>query len=303
MSSPETPRLLFVHAHPDDESLSNGATIAHYTARGAQVDVLTCTLGEEGEVIGDRWAALAVDQADQLGGYRIGELTAALRALGVSSPIFLGGAGRWRDSGMPGTAARRRQKFVDADEREAVGALVAVIRELRPHVVVTYDPKGGYGHPDHVQTHVVTTAAVAAAATTDYPGTPWTVPKVYWTVISTAAFTAGFQTLGRDDLEPGWLVPTDDRDPGKFGYPDEQIDAVIEAVDALPAKVAALAAHATQVSIGPTARACALSNSLALPILGQEHYVLVSGAAGSRDERGWETDLLAGLNLAGAALR
>lgn len=89
----ETPRLLFVHAHPDDESLSNGATIAHYTSRGAQVHVVTCTLGEEGEVIGDRWAQLTADHADQLGGYRIGELTAALRALGVSAPIYLGGAG------------------------------------------------------------------------------------------------------------------------------------------------------------------------------------------------------------------
>ena len=91
---PETPRLLFVHAHPDDESLSNGATIAHYTARGAQVWVVTCTLGEEGEVIGDQWARLAVDDADQLGGYRIGELTAALQALGVGGvqqPAHVGG--------------------------------------------------------------------------------------------------------------------------------------------------------------------------------------------------------------------
>src|SRR6201997_4044851 len=135
--TPETPRLLFVHAHPDDESLSNGATIAHYTARGAQVRVVTCTLGEEGEVIGDRWAALAADQADQLGGYRIGELTEALRALGGGNPIYLGGAGRWRDSGMRGPAGRRRQRFIDADEHEAVGALVHIIREQRPHVVVT----------------------------------------------------------------------------------------------------------------------------------------------------------------------
>src|SRR6201987_5300970 len=101
---PETPRLLFVHAHPDDESLGNRATIAHYPARGAQVRVVTCPLGEEGEVIGARWAELAVDHADQLGGYRIGELTAALHALGVNGPIFLGGPGRWRDSGMAGTA-------------------------------------------------------------------------------------------------------------------------------------------------------------------------------------------------------
>src|ERR1700754_1731129 len=164
----ERPRLLFVHAHSDDETLTPGATIAHYAARGAEVRVVTCTLGEEGEVIGDRWAQLAVDQADQLGGYRIAELTAALRVLGVDAPIFLGGPGRWRDSGMLGTAPRCQERFVDADEREAVGALVSIIRRLRPHVVVTYDANGGYGHPDHVRAHVVTTAAVAAAGTEDY---------------------------------------------------------------------------------------------------------------------------------------
>ena len=106
----EVPRFLFVHAHPDDESLGTGATIAHYVARGAQVRVVTCTLGEEGEVIGERWAELAADRADQLGGYRISELTAALRELGVAEPTFLGGAGRWRDSGMASTrppASRR----------------------------------------------------------------------------------------------------------------------------------------------------------------------------------------------------
>ena len=97
---------LFVHAHPDDETLTTGATIAHYAARGAHVQVVTCTLGEEGEVIGERWAQLAVDGADQLGGYRIGELSSALRELGVAEPTFLGGAGRWRDSGMAGTAPR-----------------------------------------------------------------------------------------------------------------------------------------------------------------------------------------------------
>jgi N-acetyl-1-D-myo-inositol-2-amino-2-deoxy-alpha-D-glucopyranoside deacetylase len=299
----ETPRLLFVHAHPDDESITNGATIAHYVARGAQVHVVTCTLGEEGEVIGDQWAWLAVDHADQLGGYRIGELTAALQALGVGAPIFLGGPGRWRDSGMVGTAPRRQQRFIDADEREAVGALVTLIRTLRPHVVVTYDAIGGYGHPDHVQAHVVTTAAVAAAGTDDYPGTPWTVPKFYWTVIARSAFTAGWEVLGPDDLRSEWVIPPADGDFGGLGYSDDEIDAVIEAPDALSAKTAALAAHATQVIVGPTGRACALSNNLTLPIVAQEHYILAAGAAGDRDERGWETDLLAGLDLVEPAKR
>jgi N-acetyl-1-D-myo-inositol-2-amino-2-deoxy-alpha-D-glucopyranoside deacetylase len=302
---PETPRLLFVHAHPDDESLSNGATIAHYTARGAQVWVVTCTLGEEGEVIGDRWAELAVDRADQLGGYRIGELTAALQVLGVGAPIYLGGAGRWRDSGMVGTAKRRRQRFVDADDREAVGALVAIIRRLRPHVVVTYDPNGGYGHPDHIQAHEVTTAAVAAAGGPDYrdyPGEPWQVPKFYWTVLAESAFTAGWDALGPDDLLPGWVKPPPEE--FDFGYSDDKIGAVVETdPEARAAKTAALAAHATQVVVGPTGRACALSNNMALPIVGEEHYVLVAGLAGDRDERGWETDLLAGLDLTAAHTR
>jgi N-acetyl-1-D-myo-inositol-2-amino-2-deoxy-alpha-D-glucopyranoside deacetylase len=301
----ETPRLLFVHAHPDDESINNGATIAHYVALGAQVRVVTCTLGEEGEVIGERWAELAVDRADQLGGYRVGELTEALRALGVSEPIYLGGAGRWRDSGMEGTAPGGRRRFVDADERETVGALVAIIREQRPHVVVTYDPKGGYGHPDHVHAYAVTTAAVAAAGSGagDYPGEPWTVPKFYWTVLAKSAFKAAYDALDGDDFRPEWTMPPP-VDDIPFGYSDGDIDAVVEGgPDVHAAKVAALAAHATQVVVGPTGRVCALSNNMAMPILGHEHYVLAVGSPGERDERGWETDLLAGLGFDEAATR
>jgi N-acetyl-1-D-myo-inositol-2-amino-2-deoxy-alpha-D-glucopyranoside deacetylase len=300
----ETPRLLFVHAHPDDETITNGVTIAHYVGRGAQVQVVTCTLGEEGEVIGDQWAQLAVEHADQLGGYRIGELTAALHALGVSGPTYLGGPGRWRDSGMVGAEARSRQRFSDADQREAVGALVAIIRELRPHVVVTYDPNGGYGHPDHIQTHVVTTAAVAAAGSSgDYSGQPWSVPKLYWTVIARSAFTAGWEALGPGDLRDEWVIPPADGDFGGLGYGDDEIDAVIDDPGALPAKTAALLAHATQLTVGPTGKALALSNNLALPIVAQEHYILAAGDAGDRDERGWETDLLAGVDRAGPPTR
>ncbi|OBF00540.1 N-acetyl-1-D-myo-inositol-2-amino-2-deoxy-alpha-D-glucopyranoside deacetylase [Mycolicibacterium elephantis] len=289
----ETPRLLFVHAHPDDETIATGATIAHYVARGAQVRVVTCTLGEEGEVIGERWAQLAVDQADQLGGFRVAELTAALRALGLDEPIYLGGAGRWRDSGMAGTPPRRRQRFIDANPDEAVGALVAHIREVRPHVVVTYDPQGGYGHPDHIHTHEVTMAAVAASAGADHPGEPWSVSKVYWSVFAKSAIAEGLGALG--DVPSGWVrVSADDLG---FGYSDDAIDAVIEADDQLAAKVAALRAHATQVTVAPDGRSFALSNNIALPIGAVEHYVLASGAAGERDARGWETDLLAGLNL------
>lgn len=296
MSDP-TPRLLFVHAHPDDETLTTGATIAHYASRGAEVHVVTCTLGEEGEVIGDRWAHLAVDHADQLGGYRIGELAAALRALGAGPPRFLGGAGRWRDSGMAGTPARRQQRFVDADDTETVAALAAVIRGLRPHVVVSYDPHGGYGHPDHVHAHHVTTAAVAAAAD-DRAARGWATPKFYWSVTATSAWQAARQALRDGDLLPHWTEPGDSNaEPTAGQFPDDRIDAVIEDPGALSAKVAAMAAHATQVAVGPTGRAFALSNNVAQPILDSEHYVLAAGSTGPRDARGWETDLLAGVEF------
>jgi N-acetyl-1-D-myo-inositol-2-amino-2-deoxy-alpha-D-glucopyranoside deacetylase len=290
----ETPRLLFVHAHPDDETLTTGATIAHYAARGAEVRVVTCTLGEEGEVIGERWAQLAVDGADQLGGYRIAELSRALSELGIREPTFLGGAGRWRDSGMAGTPGRHRRRFVDAEPPESVGALVEIIRDLRPHVVVTYDPHGGYGHPDHIQAHRVTTAAVAAAAGSDHPGEPWQVSKVYWTVTSRSAVDVSTRQLATVELPSGWLI--DDAEY-QFAYADADIDAVVDAPGSRSAKVAALRAHATQVIVEPGDRACALSNLMVLPISAAEHFVLADGVAGERDGRGWETDLFAGLNL------
>ena len=285
---PIAPRVLFVHAHPDDETINNGATIARYVARGAEVTVLTCTLGEEGEVIGQRWAGLAADHADQLGGYRIGELTSALRELGVPSPRFLGGAGRWRDSGMAGTAPRGGVRFADADFDVLVAQLADEIAELRPHVVVTYDPGGGYGHPDHIQAHKVTTAAIAAAAGR------WRVPKFYWTVTAASEFRSGLDRLGPDDVLPEWIwLPAD----ASFGFPEDQITAIVDAPEHLSAKIGAMRAHATQMTVGPTARAFTLSNNVVLPVVAAEHYVLVSGTPGETDEKGWEHDLLAGLEL------
>jgi N-acetyl-1-D-myo-inositol-2-amino-2-deoxy-alpha-D-glucopyranoside deacetylase len=143
---------------------------------------------------------------------------------------------------------------------------------------------------------------VAAAGTADYPGEPWTVPKLYWTVLARSAFKTAYDALDGDDLRREWRMPPLEELP--FGYSDEDIDAVVEAgPEAWAAKAAALGAHATQVIVGPTGRVCALSNNLAMPILGHEHYVLAVGSAGDRDERGWETDLLAGLGLDGTGRR
>ncbi len=163
-------RLLLIHAHPDDESIGTGATMAHYAAAGAQVTLVTCTLGEEGEILVPALSQLAADKADQLGGYRISELAAAMTTLGVTDHRFLGGAGRFRDSGMMDTPANDHPRAFwraakdPAVFDEAVAAAVDVIHEVRPQVLVTYDENGDYGHPDHIMAHRVAMAAVDAAA-------------------------------------------------------------------------------------------------------------------------------------------
>ncbi|MFD4183000.1 N-acetyl-1-D-myo-inositol-2-amino-2-deoxy-alpha-D-glucopyranoside deacetylase [Rhodococcus sp. NPDC058514] len=286
-------RLLLVHAHPDDETLTTGGTIARYAAEGAQVTVLTCTLGEEGEVIGERWAGLVADRADQLGGYRILELTAALASLGADGPRFLGGAGHWRDSGMAGTpSAANPRAFVNADPEEAVEALVAVIRDVRPHVVVCYDPEGGYGHPDHIQAHRLATAAALAAGTDKYPdaGRPWSPAKLYWTVTEANSLEQGID--GITEIPQAWRMP----EPGELPcVPDETVTTAVDVRAVLGAKRAALTAHATQVTVSETGTEYALSNNVAQPILAEEHYVLVRGARGEVDADGRERDLFSGI--------
>ncbi|MFI6429836.1 N-acetyl-1-D-myo-inositol-2-amino-2-deoxy-alpha-D-glucopyranoside deacetylase [Rhodococcus oryzae] len=286
-------RLLLVHAHPDDETLTTGGTIARYAAEGARVTVLTCTLGEEGEVIGERWAGLVADRADQLGGYRILELTEALARLGVDGPRFLGGAGRWRDSGMIGTpSAANPRAFVNADPEEAVEALVAVIREVRPHVVVCYDPDGGYGHPDHIQAHRFTMAAALAAGTDAYPaaGRPWEPAKVYWTVTESNSLAQGIECI--TEIPASWRMP----EPGELPCVlDETVTAAVDVRAVLEAKRSALTAHATQVTVSETGSEYALSNNVAQPILVEEHYVLVRGARGAIDADGRERDLFSGI--------
>jgi N-acetyl-1-D-myo-inositol-2-amino-2-deoxy-alpha-D-glucopyranoside deacetylase len=205
-----------------------------------------------------------------------------VRALGISAPIYLGGAGAGatRACRTPATASPR---FIDADEREAVGALVAIIREQRPHVVVTYDPMGGYGHPTTSRPTPSRPRRVEALKTADYPGEPWTVPKLTGRS-ARSAFKTAYDALDGDDLWREWKNAAVGRLP--FDIPTRTSTRSSRWARKRAAK-AALAAHATQVIVGPTGRVCALSNNLAMPILGHEHYVLAVGSAGDRDERGW----------------
>jgi N-acetyl-1-D-myo-inositol-2-amino-2-deoxy-alpha-D-glucopyranoside deacetylase len=288
-------RILFVHAHPDDESINNGVTMARYVAEGARVTLLTCTLGEEGEVLVLELAQLAADQADQLGGYRIGELRAAMAELGVTDIRFLGGVGRYRDSGMMGTPANQHPRaFWNADLDEAVVHAVAVVREVRPQVVVTYDEDGGYGHPDHIQAHRVAMRAVDAAADPAYRpdlGEPWTAAKVYWCCVPRSVVQRGIEALAAAGEQMFDGVADVDQVP--FIVDDAEVAAAVDGLKFVENKKAAMRAHATQISVdGPF---FALSNNLGQEVLGVEYYRLVRGERGPAGEQGWEDDLFAGL--------
>src|SRR3954466_14177481 len=199
-------RLLLVTAHPDDESINNGATMAKYVAEGAHVTLVTCTLGEEGEVLVPDLEHLASEAEDRLGEHRIGELEAAMKELGVTDHRFLGGPGHYRDSGMEWDSVMhakpkdtvRDDTFWRADLVEAADLLVEVIREVRPQVMVTYDEFGGYGHPDHIQAHRVAAYATALAAVPSYRlelGAAWDITKVYWGAMSESRMREGLRAL------------------------------------------------------------------------------------------------------------
>lgn len=289
--------MLLVHAHPDDESIGNGATMAKYAAEGVQVTLVTCTRGEEGEIIVPELAHLAADQDDGLGEYREKELADALAALGVTDQRWLGGAGRYRDSGMMGTPANERPEcFWRADLREAADHLVPVIREVRPQVLITYDDFGGYGHPDHIQAHRVATYAHALAGAPSYRmdlGEPWDIPKVYWSAVPESLFREGLRRLRAADdtmtferLDPGGELPP-------TFVPDELITTRIDATAYVEHKAAAMRAHATQITVdGPF---FALSNNIGNYIWGTECYRLVRGTPGPDPATGVETDLFAGV--------
>jgi N-acetyl-1-D-myo-inositol-2-amino-2-deoxy-alpha-D-glucopyranoside deacetylase len=280
-------RLLLVHAHPDDESIGTGATMARYAAEGAHVTLVTCTLGELGEVIPEDLAHLAADRQDRLGEHRIGELAAACQALGVRDHRFLGGAGRWRDSGMMGLPSNAEPgSFWQADVDEAAHELLAVIREVRPQVIVSYDENGFYGHPDHIQAHRVAWRAFQLAAGP---------AKFYATAMPRSVLTGAIKLSGPGHGTAGsGFTEVSSVAELPFGVPDEQVTTEIDGTPYLAAKMAAMRAHATQISVdGPF---FALSDKVGQRINGREYYTLLAGEPGPpAGPHCREADLFAGL--------
>ena len=297
-------RLLLVHAHPDDETIGTGATMAKYAAQGRGVTLVTCTAGEMGEILVPELEHLAADREDRLGEHRRGELADAMKALGVTDHRFLGGFGTYRDSGMKwhedGHAVAaddvNPRAFWNADLTEAADHLVAVIREVQPQVLATYDQFGGYGHPDHIQAHRVAMYGAALAAVPSYRldlGEPWDVPKIYWTAMSESRMREGLRAL----RDAGDTTSFEGMDPDgplpHFVTPDDLLTAAVDATDYVDAKMDAMRAHATQITTdGPF---FALSNNVGATAWGVEYFRLAKGQVGPAGADGLETDLFAGL--------
>lgn len=282
-------RLLLVHAHPDDETIGNGVTIAKYATAGAQVTLVTCTRGEEGEVLVSDLANLASDKDDKLGEQRIIELTNAMNELGIKDFRFLGAPDKkWRDSGMMGTPQNDRSDvFWQTDLDEASLELVKIILEIKPQVLITYDEFGGYGHPDHIKAHRVAMRAAELAADQG-----WQISKIYWNTMPRSVIQMGIEKMKEVGSDFFGAESVDDL---PFAKPDELVTTVVNAPEFVPQKLAAMKAHATQISVdGPF---FALSNNLGLSVWGDEYYTLAKGvAAAPFDEKGRELDIFAGVN-------
>ncbi len=295
---PQTPRLLLVHAHPDDETINNGATMAHYASLGYGVTLVTCTAGEEGEVLVDHLAHVASHAEDTLGHVRQEELANAMRELGVSDHRFLGGHGHFRDSGMMGTEPNNRpDSFWQADLLEAAALLVQIIREVKPHVLATYDDFGGYGHPDHIKAHRVAMYAYQLASVSTFKpelGAAWHIQKVYWNASPKGPMRKAVAELKAKGISNEFTEMNLDELP--FLVEDDVVTTRVSAGHFSAAKVAALGAHLTQVKLdeGPFAAMIEFSGDE----FGVEHYRLVAGPLGEIDSTsGWETDLFSGVTL------
>ena len=296
--------LLLVHAHPDDESIGQGATMARYVAEGVGVTLVTCTGGEMGEILVPEMAHMAAEKDDTLADQRRIELHNAMKILGVTDHRYLGGFKRYRDSGMQwhedGHAIPaddvHDNAFWNADLTEAATHLVEVIREVRPQVMITYDEFGGYGHPDHIQAHRVATYGASLAAVESYRrdlGEAHDIAKIYWGAMSASKMRAGLRAL----REAGDTTTFEGMDPDgplpKFIVEDEDLSAVVEADDYVEKKMDAMRAHATQIEVdGPF---FALSNNQGNAIWGSEYFRIAKGVRGPVGDDGLEHDLFAGL--------
>lgn len=299
-----TPRLMFVHAHPDDESSQTGATLARYCDEGAAVTLVTCTLGELGEILDADISARIDAGATSLAAVRLGELAEAMAVLGVTDFVRLGGDGRYHDSGMSYTPEGDvvpledldPRAFASADLLSAADDLVEIIRARRPHVIVTYNPFGGYAHPDHVMAHRVTMYADLLAGVASHRrdlGDPWTAQRVLWSTMAADDLRLGVRLAKQLGVETMFADMPEDASFAPMGAETADLAAAVATGAYAERKRDALAAYRSQVDVGEPFWQFVLSSP---PGSFGESYLMVRGEAfphpGSVAD-----DLVAGLDL------
>ena len=278
--------------------------MARYVAEGRGVTLVTSNAGEMGEVLVPELEHLASDRDNTLGEHRRGELAAAMAALGVTDYRFLGGDGAYSDSGMawhtdghaiaaPNTPDNA---FSKVDLTEAADRLVEIIREVQPQVMVTYDPFGGYGHPDHIQAHrVAMYAAQLAGVPSHRPdlGAPWEIAKIYWNAMSWSEMREGLKAAREAGIETPFGDTDLDGPPPFFAVDDEAIAARIDGTAFFDRKLAALRSYPTQIA--PDGPFFSMTNAQGGSAFGYEVYRLAVGTKGPTGPSGFEEDLFAGL--------
>lgn len=286
--------ILFTHAHPDDETINNGLTMAHYAEQGFDVHLVTCTAGEEGEILVPELSHLSADKEDGLGEIRQVELAHALKELGSITHHYLGGFGKYRDSGMMGMPSNKGPKtFWQADLLEATSDLVRIIRAIKPEVLVTYDEFGGYGHPDHIQTHRVSMYAAQLASVEGFlpdAGDSWKIKKIYWNAIPRNKMMEAINVMAERGVTSSFLndMPGD----APFLTDDALITSRIFAPQFNDRKLKALAWHKTQVDL--QGEFFTTMQMLGDELNASEYYRRVYPVTGKK-QSDFETDLFADL--------
>lgn len=287
MHEPQT--LMVVHAHPDDEVIGSGGTLARYARQGVRTVLVTATLGEEGEIV-----VKELDTPEnhaRLAEIRREELRRATELLGIARQEFLG----YRDSGMAGLPTNDHPDcFHQADPDEAAGRLVKLVRAHRPQVLVSYNAHGGYGHPDHIACYKATQAAFEAAADpARYPdaGPAWAVAKLYEINRPRELTRRAWEQM----RERGMKTPLDRPDYNIENYtaPDDAITTAIEVAEFMALKRAALLEHRTQIAVdGPF---LSMPDDIGRQWFGVEYFTLVESRVPLPPRTGYETDLFAGI--------
>lgn len=274
--------LLAVHAHPDDESIGTGGILAKYGTQDVRTVLTYCTRGEAGDILNPDF--VNPPGASNIVEIRAIELNNALKVLDVRDVHFLG----YRDSGMAGTEENHNpEAFARADVEEAVGRLVDIIRQTKPQVIVTYNEKGNYGHPDHIMANRVTVRAFQAAGDPGFKTGrdlyPWQPAKLYYTATPLSRLQKMYDLAVERGEAPRMR-------PDFMGTPDDQITATVDIREFLDRKMEALYCHQSQFN--PNSFFRRVPDELREQFMGYEHFVCVRGCVPQGEK---ETDLFQGL--------